>query len=276
MGLIGMIGAAAAMLAAAPATPAGKPVEVMVLGTYHFGNPGQDLNNVEADDVTAPKRQAELQALADALARFRPTKIMVERVAKTPDLVDPNYASFTPATLRKTRDERVQIGYRLARQLNLPTVYAIDEQPGAGEPDYFPFGKVAAFANANGQSGQLEATMAEGAAYVRSIGEGQKTKSIGALLAEVNAPSATGGISSYYELLKVGGVEEQPGAELNAMWYLRNAKIFGKLMTVVKPGDRVLVVYGNGHNYWLRHLASETRGYRNVDPVPYLKAAARR
>jgi hypothetical protein len=118
--------------------------------------------------------------------------------------------------------------------------------------------------------------MKEGAGIVKRIEQGLKTKSIGGVLADVNAPKFDGGISGYYELLKVGGTEEQPGADLNAMWYLRNAKIFGKLMAVAKPGDRVLVVYGHGHNYWLRHLASETRGYRNVDPVPYLKAAAGR
>ena len=38
---------------------AADPIEVMVLGTYHMGNPGRDLVNVRADDVTAPKRQAE-------------------------------------------------------------------------------------------------------------------------------------------------------------------------------------------------------------------------
>jgi hypothetical protein len=57
------------------------------------------------------------------------------------------------------------------------------------------------------------------------------------------------------------------------MWYLRNAKIFGKLMTVTNPGDRVLVVYGSGHNYWLRHFATETPGFRNVDPRPFLHKA---
>ncbi len=56
--------------------------------------------------------------------------------------------------------------------------------------------------------------------------------------------------------------------------YLRNAKIFAKLMRQAKPGDRIVVVYGAGHNYWLRHFAGATPGYVSVDPMPYLKAAA--
>jgi hypothetical protein len=63
------------------------------------------------------------------------------------------------------------------------------------------------------------------------------------------------------------------GADLNAGWYLRNAKIFGKLMQVARPGDRVLVVYGGGHGYWLRHFAGTVPGYRNVDVRPYLEKA---
>ena len=43
-----------------------------------------------------------------------------------------------------------------------------------------------------------------------------------------------------------------------------------------KPGDRVLIVFGAGHGYWLRHFASETPGYRNVDVRPYLQKAAPR
>jgi hypothetical protein len=58
------------------------------------------------------------------------------------------------------------------------------------------------------------------------------------------------------------------------MWYLRNAKIFAKLINVAKPGDRILVVYGAGHGYWLRHFAATTPGYTSVDVTPYLKRAA--
>jgi len=33
---------------------AGKKAQVMLIGTYHFSNPGQDLNNVKAVDVQIP------------------------------------------------------------------------------------------------------------------------------------------------------------------------------------------------------------------------------
>ncbi len=255
----------------ASAQPA-EPVQVMVLGTYHFDSPGLDIYNPKIDDVLKPQRQRELDAIAAAMTEFRPTKIMLER--GSPNLIDAKYAAFVPAALLKHRDERVQIGYRIARRLGHSTVYAIDEQPGPGEPDYFPFGKVVEWANANGAKERLATMMAKGAAEAAKT-EQLQSESIPRALAELNRPEATEGSQTlYYEALEFGDFDHQPGADLNAMWYLRNAKIFAKLMKVAAPGDRVLVVYGAGHNYWLRHFAGTVNGYRNVDPVPYLEKAA--
>ncbi|MDQ3477739.1 MAG: DUF5694 domain-containing protein [Pseudomonadota bacterium] len=274
MKLLALIASAITASFAFPASAA-EPVHVMILGTYHFDNPGQDLNNIKADDVLKPRRQEELEALASALATFKPTKIMVERVARTPDLIDPHFTSFAPDKLRQERDERYQIGYRIAHQLKLGRVYAIDEQPEKGEPDYFPFGAVAEYAQANGMGERLKKMMATPAAETKAFEERQRTQSIAQLLLHSNEPTGFySSIGGYYETLAIGDTNRQPGADLNAMWYLRNAKIFSKLMTVAQPGDRVLVVYGSGHNYWLRHFATQTPGFRSVDPRPYLKKAA--
>lgn len=264
---------AASASTAQPATD----VEVMVLGTYHMNNPGLDLANMKADDVLKPERQKELEALAAALAEFRPTKIVVERVVSDPHLVDPRYAEFSEAELGKNRDERVQIAYRLAKRIGLTTVYAIDEDPGEGEPDYFPFDKVLGWAKQNGAEPRLNAQLDKVKGEVARIERLQSEGSIAHVLADLNrAEQADQDQSWYYSVLTFGDTEKQPGADLNAMWYLRNAKIFAKLMTVAKPGDRVLIVYGAGHSYWLRHFAKTAPGYRNVDPTPYLQKAAGR
>lgn len=270
-------GALAAFAASASTAQPATDVEVMVLGTYHMNNPGLDLANMKADDVLKPERQKELEALAAALAEFRPTKIVVERVVSDPHLVDPRYAEFSEAELGKNRDERVQIAYRLAKRIGLTTVHAIDEDPGEGEPDYFPFDKVVGWAKQNGAEPRLNAQLDKAKGEVARIERLQSEGSIAHVLADMNrAEQAEQDQSWYYSVLTFGDTEKQPGADLNAMWYLRNAKIFAKLMTVAKPGDRVLIVYGAGHSYWLRHFAKTAPGYRNVDPTPYLQKAAGR
>ncbi len=118
--------------------------------------------------------------------------------------------------------------------------------------------------------------MATAAKMATEVEQLQAAQPIAGVLAEINRPErAAANQEIYYSLLRFGGTEAQPGADLNAMWYLRNAKIFAKLMTVAKPGDRIVVVYGSGHVYWLRHFAATTPGYVNVDPTPYLERATR-
>ena len=79
----------------------------------------------------------------------------------------------------------------------------------------------------------------------------------------------------YYELAAFDVGEDQPAAELQAYWFMRNAKIWSKLRDVVKPGDRAVVVYGAGHKFWLEHMARQSAGFAVVDPAPYLEAADR-
>ena len=263
-------------LAAAPVAAAPPPVDVMVVGAYHFGNPGLDTNNIKVDSVLTPQRQADLARVAKALAAFKPTHVMVEMQSDAPDFRIAEYDRFGPAMLASEANEIVQIGYRTAALAGVKTVNGIDEQPKAGEPDYYPYDKVQATAATFGQTVQLEALNAPVAASVKAFETAQKTRSVAQMLMTTNASTGEyANMDSYYGLLPIGDRDTQTGADLNAGWYLRNAKIFGKLMQVAKPGDRVLIVYGGGHSFWLRHFASLTPGYRSVDPMPYLEAAAK-
>jgi hypothetical protein len=216
--------------------------------------------------------------VAKALAAFKPTHVMVEMQSEAPSFAVAEYQRFGPEMLAKDANEIVQIGYRTARVAGLKAVNGIDEHPKAGEPDYYPYDKVEETAAKFGQTAILDALNAPTVAVLKSFEADQKTHSVGQMLLRINDPaSINGDMDSYYGMLAVGDKDQQTGADLNAGWYLRNAKIFGKLMQVAKPGAkipaRVLVVYGGGHGYWLRHFAGTVPGYRNVDVMPYLLAA---
>ncbi len=265
---------AALIVLAAPAVAAPAPVEVMVLGAYHFGNPGLDTNNIKVDSVLTAERQRDLERVAKALAAFRPTHVMVEMQSEAPDFAIAEFGRFDDAMLARDANEIVQIGYRTARAAGVQTVNGIDEQPKAGEPDYYPYDKVQETAARLGQTAALEALNLPIMAWLKDFEVAQKTHSVGKMLLRMNDPAYDRmSMDNYYGMLAIGDHDAQTGADLNAMWYLRNAKMFGKLMQVARPGDRVLVVYGGGHGYWLRHFAGTVPGYRNIDVRPYLKAA---
>ncbi len=269
-----LIALLAAMATAMPAAAQERPVEVMVLGTYHMGNPGRDLVNVAADDVTSPRRQAELSALAAQLAAWKPTKILIERERAVPFTVS-DYHGFTPAQLGRDRNEIVQIGYRLAHRLGHKEVYAFDEQGGRGEPDYFPFDKVESYAKAHGEEARVAAILAYFERSAKALSDAQPSSTVARLLMLCNDPARYGAEheQGYLGLLSIGDGDQQPGAELNAYWYMRNAKMFAKVGLIAQPGDRVLVLVGSGHAYWLNDFAAHTPGFRRADPLPLLRAA---
>ena len=260
----------AATSAHADDAPPAQPIQVIILGTYHFGNPGHDLHNVDADDVTTPRRQAELADVAKRLEQFKPTRVAIEAVVDAPDLKVAAYRKFTPADLGKTRNESVQIGYRIAHDARLADVYGIDEL--SDTIDYFPYDKVQSYAKQHGTEARLTAMQAKVGALISDFTASQKSSTVAALLAQMNEPPRIRSMHAdfYYGLLPFGDAKTQAGAELNAYWYMRNAKIFGKLMQVARPGDRILVVYGAGHAYWLRHFVENTPGFQLVEPNRYL------
>lgn len=253
------------------------PVEVMILGTYHFANPGQDVVNMEVDDVLNPRRQREIAVLVDTLAEWRPSRIAVEDETDAKSLALARFAQ-ADELLETSRSESVQVGFRLARALGHETVYGYDEQGGEGEPDYFPMERLQEYAQANGRTAALEAIFAEVEAMVAEEQANLTSKSIAESLLIHNDPDRLVRMHDrlYYSMLRIGDAQDQPGAELNAYWYMRNAKMFAKIDMIARPGDRVLVIAGSGHATWLRHFVRHMPGYELVEALPYLERAAER
>lgn len=272
--ILAALAALALPTAAMAQTPAPEPVQVMVLAVPHLDNPGRDVNNATIDPVTTPEKQTQLAWIAEDLARFRPTAIAIESVAPDPSsMIDVGFRSYRPEWLLSRADERVQIGYRLAALAGVDRVYAVDERDRDGIPTYFPYGAVAAWAQANDRAGDLQAMGGVARQYLAELERRQRIETLGRLLAEVNAPDepmSTANASLYYGFLRFGSGDNLPGAELNGRWYTRNALIFAKLMQVAQPGDRIVLMFGAGHAYWLRHFASTTPGYVLVEPTDYL------
>ncbi|HZR06384.1 MAG TPA: DUF5694 domain-containing protein [Candidatus Udaeobacter sp.] len=74
-------------------------------------------------------------------------------------------------------------------------------------------------------------------------------------------------------LRNVAAGRQQHAARRGSQWVLvlRNAKIFARLTRIAKPGDRILVTFGAGHCYWLRHLVRNTPGFVLVEANDYLR-----
>lgn len=242
------------------------PIEVMVLATYHMSNPGHDAVNMQVDDVLQPKRQQELEAVAKQLGSFRPTKIAVEAISPAPTYVWK--AALDPADLKTQSNERYQLGERLALHCGLDKLYGVDTD---GDFNSEP---VKVLDDRQTGGARTRSMLAGIQAFVDESDRKQHTMTIGQSLAWMNTPEAIKRNNNFYmESLLIADGDSQPAAKLDADWYERNLRIWGKVLQTAKPGDRIILVYGQGHAYWLRALVQEMPGYKLVDPLRYLNSA---
>ena len=248
--------------AMAQADPKPAPTQVMIVGTFHLDNPGRDVFNVQVDDVLAAKRQEELAAIATSLARFAPTEVMVEWPEA---MTDERYASYRAGTLEPSRNEVVQLGFRLAALRKLERVHGIDVE---GD---FPFQPVKDYASSHGMSPRLEAALAGAGKEVQALSGRVRNGSLGSVLRYMNSPSrALGNHAFYVDMLRYGDGDTQPGARLVGAWYSRNLAICARLLQALPVGGRAVVFFGEGHAYLLRQCILEAPGVDLVEANDYL------
>lgn len=252
-----------ACVARAQSAPGAEaPSKVMVVGTFHFANPGKDQHNVDAVDVMAEEQQAELVRIVKALGRFDPTLVAVEWPA---DVARERYSAYRAGTLNPSPNEVVQLGFRLAALASLSTVYGIDVD---GE---FPYEPLQQFADDNAMRERLDAAGAAIGERVKAWDAMQREKGIGAVLRDMNTPESIRAMQAFYaDALRYGREDEQPGVALNVAWAARNFGICARLLQAMKPGERAVVFYGSGHAHALRQCVSEAPGVTLVEATEYL------
>ncbi|MDR3792578.1 MAG: DUF5694 domain-containing protein [Terracidiphilus sp.] len=246
---------------ASSATP---QAEVLLLGTYHMNNPGRDIHNMKADDVLTPQRQAEIEELTTVLARFRPTKIAIEWDAGDQTGLDRVYGEYVAGQRQLSRDERQQVGMRLAKHMNLKKIYAINTMWD------FPYGSVINWAKANGRSAEIEALDRIGSEQSKADGEYLLSHTVLDMYRRLNSPASISANAATYARLGHFGDDSDPaGARLLTRWYERNTFILISLLGVVEPGDRVFVLYGAGHQTLLHRFIADdpTLKLRTLDEL---------
>jgi Family of unknown function (DUF5694) len=257
--------------AAAAQQPAGRSelrAHILVLGTYHFDNPGLDVVKTEVADVLTPAKQAEVKQVIEALARFRPTKIAVEVRADRAARLDSLYAAYRVGRHTLSRSEVQQLGFRLAERFGHPRLYPADH---GGE---FPFGAVMQYAQAHDPAfvQRVQQAIAD---MTAEKNRHHQQKSIGEILRLENDPARLRqGHAMYIEGARVGAGDTYVGAELLAKWYERNIRIFSDLQRIAQPGDRVLVIFGTGHAAILRELIASDPRLELIEANEYLPGPA--
>jgi hypothetical protein len=237
----------------------------MILGVFHFATPNADYAKFQGIDVLTPTRQSEIEEVVTRLGRFRPTKIAVERVASEADSINAEYRRYLAGTFTLTRNEIHQLGFRLAARFHHPQLFPVDFQEDLGIDSVLAYAQLhdTAFVR------RFQRTIAD---VVQALDRMQRDETIEANLRFMNDPvNILHAHQPYADMATVGAGDRYIGARTVAQWYDRNLRIFANLATIAHPGDRILLIIGQGHTPILRELVRSHAGMRLVEPSEYLR-----
>ncbi|MES1147468.1 MAG: DUF5694 domain-containing protein [bacterium] len=235
--------------------PEKKP-KLLIVGFYHFSNPGLDLAKSDLDDHLSPKRQAEIEEVVAKLAEFKPTKVAVE-VPSGNAKVNEDFAAWVGGKRSLSSSETEQVGFRLAQKSGLSGVEPVDHRM---DMDFETFMK-----KADPKAvGELQTTIGE----VQKFMAGFKDHKVSENLRALNTPEADRFSNGFYlRMLKAG----HAGADLVAPWWTRNLYWLSNISAVAsKPEERIVVLCGSGHASLMRSLLRDSIDYQVVPANDYL------
>lgn len=243
-----------------------EKTQVLVVGTFHFDYPGLDAHKTSDQnkiDVLAEPKKSEVSELISYIKKFKPTKIVIE--AWPSWNAGEKLRQYNTGKLRDNRDERVQIGLRMASELKLDTLYSIDmgsldDDLNKLDTNYFK----ALFQDFDFQStDSLHAQLLKWLNYEDQLVPKMKLLDY---MKRINSPEHHRlGYGAYligdFKLSGTRGPDI-----LSIWWYNRNLRIFRRIQEITtSPKDRILVVYGNGHAAILRQLFECSPEYHFVE-----------
>ena len=248
-----------------------KKPTLVILGTYHMGTPGNNVVNPKVADISTPERQKQMVELVKKLKNFKPSKIVVEcdhpeADAKTQE----NYDKYLSGNYQLSKNETDQIGFRLAKESGLKKVYCVDWSDFWNDPS-INYMKHAA------KDPELDSFLKGVNQKLKQETDAEFAKILPLPVTDqlifMNQPERMEKDHKvYFDLMRIGRGNEYAGAGYLSWWYRRNLVILTNIIRLTDSmDDRILVVYGAGHNKLLNQLAKESDFYTVESPLKYLK-----
>ncbi|WP_116107056.1 DUF5694 domain-containing protein [Lewinella sp. IMCC34191] len=248
------------------------PIEVILLGSFHFGATS-DANSTPFPDLFSARRQAELDTLAARIAQASPDRIFIERIAERQAEFDSLFHLFRVGQLVDTtviRGEEIQIGFRIAREADLPGVVCADVK------QELPYDRIQAFETEHADaeappffSGPYPFTDTSRTIRLADM-------ALTGYYVALNDPYHRKRILYdylHYAMAYVDG-DDFTGPQFTAALYERNLKIFARMLAAIEPGDRrIVVLFGSSHTAFLRQFFVDHPAFRVLELAPILKAS---
>ncbi len=226
--------------------PAKAPAKVMLLGLFHFDNPGLDAVKYTPRDVMQANEQKYLVALSERLARFAPTKVLLEYPSARDAVINERYTEYVAGKYELPRNEIYQLGFRVAKLAGLKTVNGFDAETPPFDAALWGY-----LSSEPALEKRLNDMIAAESAREES---NHRTMSLKQILASSNSPREDLHNKGFYMTLNDVAASKGlfHGADASANWWHRNLRMYALVQMHAQPGERVLVIAGSGHTAILR------------------------
>ena len=246
-----------------------QKTKILLLGTFHFENPGLDVAKYENFNVMTPDHQKEMENMAQKLKTFAPDKIFVEWNYKDQEGLDKMYAKNTDSLLKADADERIQIALRTAKKLGHKQLYAIDYHDTTFAYDLM--------INSMEKAGQQELISTSNEVmkqHEQSENAKRKTYTLTQLMLDVNTKESNASNLGWYLTIanRAGANDVFVGANLVSEWYKRNLYMYALVQKLTVAKDKnIMVLLGAGHTAMLREFVKNDARFELVELKDVLK-----
>lgn len=231
--------------------------EILLIGTFHFNNPGADIAQVKNFDVLSDQSQKDLELMSNQIKKYNPDKIFVEWEYDKQAKLDSLYNLFTkneyfdyiqnkyPKNNFYKQNEIFQLAFRAASKSNLKKVYAIDYRKA-----FFPFDSLM---NSIEKAKQfdLKKSIENKIKEFETISNLARQKlTLAENILQVNTEEYRKlDLGAYITLFNQGGATDNfVGSYLVSEWYRRNLFMYSLLQKLTESKDKkVMVLLGASH-----------------------------
>ena len=228
--------------------------QALLVGTFHYHNPGADVAKTKSFDVMSDGAQTQLEEISEKIKEFKPDQVLVEWPYEEQQELDSLYQLylnddyFTNDSLSNfyLKNEIFQLGFRVAKKAGLKSVQAVDYR----DTD-FPFDSLMTVAATQNQT-DLQKQFTDGIArftqeFDAKIESGASLLDITYYLNSEELRNFSNELQSQTPLL-VGDRNNFVGAYLASEWYRRNLYMWSLAQKATQPNDqRVLLLLGSSH-----------------------------
>ena len=242
-------------------------IQVMNFATFHMGYT-TDASSVKFDERNK-KNQEEAHKIAEKIAKFNPTVIIVETPPEYNQTLKNQYEKYltNPSMEFKYPTEIELIAFEVGRLCEAKQIYGIDHKMGYNY-------KIGSSITNTVDSTMYNQFMDAPFSYFPSIIENEDSLSLLEKLIQCN--------QKYYldfstvinaDILTHAGTDNGfEGADEAAKFYQRNLRMYTNLNRIkLNKDDRVFIILGSGHIAFFNQFMSRSPKYSLVNTLEYLK-----